>query len=431
MKEKAQLFLLISFIYALIISTGLPVQSQSAAVSQEQPLVFPMLLEKEQQEAGNPLAAYAEMLRLEPEYLKSKIFAQVYPEVRAMYEENMGVPLAGVRAMSLPTLRRKLAVGEKSIPARYKPEDAVTVIAREARKTRLVIYGEEHHLPQTRSVYEPLLRALWREGYRYLAGETFEDEVMRPSFKYPTYGAGVYTKDPVYADAVRTALKIGYKLIAYEAKERGPAGDASYRDRTEAENLKARVFDRDPGAKVFVIVGRSHAAESTASDGWTPMASVLKWLTGIDPFTLYAPAMTERLTRDEEDERYVDATARGLVRRPTIFVDEAGGMLGSPGTFDAYVFFPRTHLVDGRPDWMVREMGRRRVVIPARLRGGSGLRLVQAFEEGEPASAIPVDQVLIKEGDDRKALMLPAGRFWLRTIEPDGSLVAQTRVGLR
>jgi hypothetical protein len=401
-----------------------------AARLQQEKLVFPALLKKEQQEAGNPLAAYAEMLRLEPEYLRSKLFARVFPEVRAVYEEDMGVPLAGVRAMSLPTLRGKIATDEKAVPTRYRPEDAVAVVAREARRTRLVIYGEEHHLPQTRSVYEPLLRALWREGYRYLAGETFEDEVMSPGFRYPTYGTGLYTHDPVYADAIRTAIKLGYKLVAYEAHGQGPAGDASYRDRTEAENLKARVFDRDPGAKVFVIVGRSHAAESAASDGWTPIASVLKRLTGIDPLTIYAPAMTERLTREEEDPRYIDATSRGLIRRPTIFVDGAGGTLGSPGAFDAYVFFPRTHLVDGRPDWMARELGRRRVPIPAGLRGGRGLRLVQAFKEGEPARAVPVDQVLIKEGDDDKALMLPAGRFWLRTIEPDGAVVAETHVRL-
>src|SRR3954468_6967200 len=83
-----------------------------AAGPQEQPLVFPALLKKEQQEAGNPLAAYAEMLRLEPEYLKSKIFARVYPEVRALYEENLGEPRAGVRAMSLPTLRGKVKTAQ-------------------------------------------------------------------------------------------------------------------------------------------------------------------------------------------------------------------------------------------------------------------------------------------------------------------------------
>src|SRR5215213_1382390 len=57
---------------------------------QEQPLTFPALLKQQQQRAGNPLAAYAEMLRLEPQYLKSKVFARVYPEVRANYEEFLG-----------------------------------------------------------------------------------------------------------------------------------------------------------------------------------------------------------------------------------------------------------------------------------------------------------------------------------------------------
>lgn len=398
---------------------------------QEQPLVFPALLKKEQQEAGNPLAAYAEMLRLEPQYLDSKVFARVYPEVRATYEEFMGDPLAGVRAMSLPTLRGKVAAKESVVPPQYKPEDALAVVAREARGTRVVIWGEEHHLPQTRSLYEALLRALRREGYRYLAAETFEDEVMSPGFRRATYDTGVYTRDPVYASAVRTALKLGYKLVAYEARGRYPAGDENYRDRTQAENIKARVFDRDPAAKVFVIAGRAHAAESTARDGWTPMASVLKRLTGVDPLTLYCPTMTERLTREEEDPRYVDATSRGLVRRPTIFVDGAGGLLGSAGSFDAYVFFPRTRLVRGRPDWMVREMGRRPVSIPRALRGGRDLRLVQAYEDGEPAAAVPVDQVLIKEGDGLKALMLPEGRFRLRTIEEDGAVVAEARVVVR
>lgn len=71
------------------------------------------------------------------------------------------------------------------------------------------------------------------------------------------------------------AKDMGYKLIAYDTTERGPAGDASFRDRRQAENIKARTFDVDVGAKVFIIADRGHASEETAQDGWTPMASVL------------------------------------------------------------------------------------------------------------------------------------------------------------
>ncbi len=131
------------------------------------------------------------MLDLEEQYLKSKIFAGIYPEIRFNFEEFLGFPLAGVKAMSLPMFRRTMPNVE-TIPESYRPESALQVIEREARNTRIVVWGEEHHLPQTRSLYEPLLRSLWRQGYRYLAAEAFEDKVMRPDFKSPDYESGYY-----------------------------------------------------------------------------------------------------------------------------------------------------------------------------------------------------------------------------------------------
>src|SRR5687767_7841596 len=124
--------------------------------SQQPGLVPPIMLKREALEAGNPLATYAAMLDLETQYLNSKIFADFYRQTRFHFEEFMGVPLAGVQAMSLPSLRRTKPKVETPIPAGYQAEDALKVIDREARKTRLVIFGEEHHLPQTRSLFEPL-----------------------------------------------------------------------------------------------------------------------------------------------------------------------------------------------------------------------------------------------------------------------------------
>lgn len=397
-------------------------------ISQQDTLVFPGLLKKEALEAGNPLATYAAMIDLEPQYRQSTIFAGVYPEIRFNFEEFLGFPLAGVQAMSLPAYRRKTPSAESPIPASYEPASAVTVIEEEAKKTRLVVFGEEHHLPQTRSLYESLLRVLWRQGYRYLAAETFTDDVMRPDFTYPDYRSGYYLLDPVFASAVRAAKDMGYKLIAYDTKERGPSGDASFRDRTQAENIKARTFDLDPQAKVFVIAGRGHAAEETAQDGWTPMASVLKRLTGVDPLTVYAPAMSERVTAEEEDPLYRFATARGLVKQPTIFVSRTEGRLLGSSSFDAYVFWPRIKIEDGRPDWMREVLGRERALIPPPLWGGRGMRLVQAFREGDRASAIPADQVIITAPSDRRVLMLPAGRYWLRTMQQDGKTIAEAHL---
>ena len=380
------------------------------------PLVPPMLLEKEALEAGNPLATYAAMLDLEDRYRKSKALAGVYEEVRLNFEEFLGFPTAGVRAMALPVYRTK-PEAEAAIPDGFEPEAAIDVVEREARKTRIVIWAEEHHLPQTRSLFEPLLRRLWKHGYRYLAAETFADPVMDTMFKVPDYRSGYDLMDPVFAAAVRSAKQLGYQLIAYDTSERGPEGDPSFRDRTQAANLKARVLDRDADAKAFVIAGRLHASEKAAPDGWTPMAAALKAATGIDPFTAYAPTMSQRLTREEERPWYRAADARGLLKQPTIFVEKATGRTLGFDACDAYVFWPRFEVKDGRPDWMVTTLGRRRVTIPEVLRAGRGRRLVQAFAEGEPDSAIPADQLLLDQPDAPGVLMLSPGKYRLRAVD--------------
>src|SRR5205823_7360975 len=111
----------------------------------------------------------------ETQYRNSKTLAGIYAEVRCNFEEFLGFPMAGVQAMSLPNFRTKSSVDGRVLPDGFEPEPALTVVEREAQKTRIVIWAEEHHLPQTRSLFEPLLRLLWKHGYRFLAAETFAD----------------------------------------------------------------------------------------------------------------------------------------------------------------------------------------------------------------------------------------------------------------
>ncbi len=405
--------------FYLFFLVGLPDRIEAQA------LAVPMLVEVEQVRKGNPLAAYVSLIKLEQQYLHSD-FAEIYPQVRLMAEGFLGVPDAGLRAMNtIDQLKRQFKPGEAPIPSGYAAQSALRVIERAAARTQIVIFGEEHHLPQTRSLYEPILRSLWNLGYRYLAAETFSDSVMLSGFRGPTYTSGVYLRDPVFATAIRTAIDMGYRLVAYEETARGPDGDDSFRDRRQAENIQARIFAKDPAAKVLVLAGRGHASESTAPDGWTPMASVLKRITRIDPFTVFAVRMGERLTHEEEDPQYRYATSRGLVREPTIFVDTASARTLGDDSFDAFIFWPRTVITKGRPDWLVRELGRRPVELPANLTKGSGLRLVQAFRPGDPDTSIPVDQVLLDAAHISSVLMLPPGSFRLRTIDPAGTVVAE------
>jgi hypothetical protein len=147
------------------------------------------------------------------------------------------------------------------------------------------------------------------------------------------------------------------------------------------------------------------------------MAACLKQSTGIDPFTVYAPTMSERQTRAEEHPWYVDADARGLVKKPVVFVREPGGNALGSASCDAYVFWPRVQLIDGRPDWLSTTLGRRRHPVPASLRIGVGLRLVQVFEPSAPSNTIAIDQVLLRAAGAEATLMLPPGDYRVRTID--------------
>jgi len=55
-------------------------------------------------------------------------------------------------------------------------------------------------------------------------------------------------------------------------------------------------------------------------------------------------------------------------------------------------------------------MGRKPMAIPAGFVPQKGERLVQAFVASESDDAIPVDQVLLRAGDDVPSLMVPGVR---------------------
>lgn len=387
-------------------------------------LVVPILLEKEQRLAGNPLATYAAMLAKEKEYLESKIFSRVYKEMRFNYEQFLGVPNAGPDAMTF--MLRKRANADTVLDAAFKPVSALDVIKEEAAKTQIVIWAEEHHLPQTRSLLESMLQELWKLGYRYLAAETFREGLRDSSLKYVDYNTGLYTHDPVYASAVNFALKLGYKLIDYDNSAYSET-EPSLRDIRQAEYIRDRIFAKDKNAKVLVIAGRGHASEAMAADGWKPMAFNFKQLTGIDPFTIYAPAMTERNSREEEDPLYRYAASHNMLNDVVMLRNASTKEYIGSTSFDAYVFFPRVTIVQGRPNWLFTTLQRTAVPLPDKLRKGGGLRLVQAFEQGQPVNTIAADQFLLT-ADENKSLAMKKGKYYVRVIDAAGKVLAEENI---
>ena len=391
----------------------------------------PFRINAEALDSGNPLAGYLELLALEASY-RDAGQQQLYFEALATRGSFLGDTQGALRSWAEIHRTRPSPGPIQSSPLDdYTPADAVSVVLKKAEKHRVIMLGEEHVQPQTRSILLPLLRELRQLGFRYFAVETFNADLERTlELGYTTRGTGFYTREPVFAEAVNEAIRLGYTLVPYENTEPpseqrpdDPMYGQNHRERGQAVNLKTRIFDVDPAAKVLVWAGRSHVCEETGEvpgvGTLEPMGYHFRELTGLDPFTMYLPSGAEQADRAYEFSDYRYATHHGWVDVPTIFVHSDGSTYGRSG--DAAVFFPRTTLERGRPDWLARELGRVAVRIPGELVVESGHQLVQAFHVDNFREAIPLDQVVIAPGDPVPVLMLPPGRtYFVRGIDRDG-----------
>ncbi|HYG30593.1 MAG TPA: hypothetical protein VD887_10300 [Allosphingosinicella sp.] len=306
---------------------------------------------------------------------------------------------------------------------RAEVREAIAEIVARARHTSIVILNEDHRSPRDRAFALEVARALRPLGYTVLAAETFSNPPAgipyRPMAdlardRFPRLRTGTYVLDPVFGDFVRQALAIGYRPVAYEPSGPPRPGTAverlREREQRAAENLVASIFRADSRAKVMIYVGHSHVAEAPIRTFGQPeewLAARLKRITGVDPLTI------DQTAADELDPRaraWRGLLAPRLRARPSILFLEGAPLVEGEyrGAVDLQVVHPPLRLVRGRPTWLLR-IGRRPVEIPRRLLPARGTRLIQAFVAGEPADAIPLDQVVVEAGSPAPPLMLRRG----------------------
>lgn len=112
---------------------------------------------------------------------------------------------------------------------------------------QVVFFNEAHNIPLTRTLTVAMLPALRREGFDYLAVETlYDDDTHLARRGYPTALSGFYINEPIYGEMVGSALKLGFKVVAYESDQ---PGTPDARERAQAHNLVARIFRKAPKAR--------------------------------------------------------------------------------------------------------------------------------------------------------------------------------------
>jgi hypothetical protein len=320
------------------------------------------------------------------------------------------------------------------------PRKALEVIGSAAEREQVVMINEEHDTPLHRAFTARLLPILYKKGFRYFAAETILDEEINQR-GYPVLKSGLYSADPAYGDLVRTAIKLGFKIVPYDLSPKGcknppdnPDHCQNERERGQAQNLYERILKHDPQAKVLVHVGRTHNRE-TKLDNWALMGWHFKQITGINPLTIDQTQMSERSRPESETATYRYAIKKWNFTESTVFQIEKGKYWSDSG-YDLTVFHPRTIYKDGRPTWLQMDEIRRVVKIdlkklkPSAVNkqfGGIEPLLVQAFYANESKDAVPVDQIILYPNKEIPALMLPKGDFRIVATDKAGRMIAEYR----
>lgn len=319
--------------------------------------------------------------------------------------------------------------------------DAVQRIVKAAKGRRVVILNEAHICSRHRAFLAHLLEALRLEGFTHLAAETFGNEADQPNVSALTAGGafdpdmGTYTLDPVFAEAARRSVELGYRLASYEIRrdQRDPAKKTKaeavpQREGAEAANLAA-MLAADPKARLLIHVGYSHLREGLDRDGYSWMARRLKELTGIDPLTISQSSTGSFGPHAADGPLTQQVLTRFSPKRPIVIETAAGVCIGAGmDTADLAVFHPALPDQFGRPGWLAAAPGRRRVTTA--LPAFEGLALAQAVHSADPAACVPADQYLLPTGAKQANFLLRPGRYRLR-LETLSGLTALREVSVR
>ncbi len=384
------------------------------------------IYESAQHEHG--LLAQDEFMRRAGRQHASAAFAVIFGQYENWLDGFLGSYLRAQRRFSIAApLPAHAAPSPLAGSGHWRAVPALDAIARLARDRRAVFFNEDHTNPETRSLTVAMLARLRRDGFNTFAAETLHQRgmVALRQRRYVTAGTGFYTREPVYADMVNTALRLGYRVIAYEAMDTAHAGA---RELGEATNLYKRAFVGHPDARLVVNAGFSHVEKQGRYLGGASMAEVFMHLSGIDPLVIEQTMLVGRLRRSYDNPYWRQVISTLHPRQPIIFINARGRPWSIlPQAYDASVFFPRERISHGRPTWLGLWGLRVPVPIPGGLCRGTFPCLVAARPIGMPRSAVPADRVLLDCRGERRALWLRPGAYALTAVDEDDRLIDQMR----
>ncbi len=282
----------------------------------------------------------------------------------------------------------------------YAAEPAIEALTRLAKDRRAVFFNENHSTPMTRTLTVPMLARLRELGYTHFASETLDSRDRKLQTRgYPVTDSGFYTREPIYGEMVRTALALGFKVVAYEA-ESDANGDA--REREQAHLLVERVLKKDPGARLVVNAGYAHIQEGGRYLNGHSMAFHFRRLTGIDPLTVEQTFLFGHTDPAEDHPYYGPAMMATRATQPIVYLGKDGKPWSlKPDWYDVSVFFPPEQIEGGRPTWLRLGGLRKPYAITGELCRSEFPCVIEARYANESDDAVPADRFVFGLRDPR------------------------------
>jgi len=324
----------------------------------------------------------------------NKAFRIVFGQYMSWYQSFVGDYEGAHDSYSI---RQLAASDDNSSPlaGAYTAKPALDEIANLAKGRKAVFFNEAHNVPLTRTLTVELLPKLRAEGFTYFAAETvYSSDTDLQKRGYPIPKSGFYTMEPISAEMVRTAIKLGFKVVGYESEKEG---NGDVREYDQAKNLYERVFKNDPNARVVVNAGYAHIQENGRYLGGQSMAQHFRKLSGIDPLTVEQTMLIEHPPGTENHPYYHAVVDSVKPTAPIVFVDKDGKPWSLKAkAYDVSVIFPVDQLQNDRPTWL--DLGGLRK--PYFVSGSSFCQneypcLIEARYADEGDDAIPADRLVL------------------------------------
>lgn len=300
--------------------------------------------------------------------------------------------------------------------ASYAARDAVGFIAELAASRRIVIVNEAHHAAETRWLPLALLPRLRAQGYRYLALEALAEDgpdVARRGYVNPESGS--YTNEPIYAEMVRNALRLGFHLVQYDT---AMARNEAEREAAQASNIQERVFGADAGAKVLVLAGYRHASKNDEADRGGTLATRLQRMTEHEPLSVDQTALLPRAADASPTYALLWNVFQPAV--PTALVARDGKPWSlTPEHYDVTVLLPATIERHHRPTWLALGGLRSAYPITSERCVSRFPCVVEARHAGDGDDAIPADRFVLRNAEHHADLYLAAGSYRLSAFDSE------------